>query len=257
MQTLARSAPVWLIVILCSGLPLAWIVWQIVASPRVLIDAWPDAFRLKLLGRTLLYNGATALMATAMGVPVGLVLGRGRGVLAKILWVLLPVSLLLPSLAYAYGWSQFFRLIDIHMTPAGPADVARCAWSLATWLWPVPAAAVGIALRRLDTQLQLQALLDGRLWRVTLRELAGVIASAAMICTVLAVQEFSVYEPTGISVIATEVRMVFETGAFSSPDNPITAPLQGGAEVIGSPDQHLRAAAAVATTLPLLLIVAV
>src|SRR5438445_5701185 len=77
-----------------------------------------------------------------------------------------------------------------------------------------------------------------------------------MICTVLAVQEFSVYEPTGISVMATEVRMVFETGAFSSPENPITAPLQGGAEVIGSPDQHVRAAAAVATTLPLLLVVA-
>src|SRR5438046_3995801 len=77
-----------------------------------------------------------------------------------------------------------------------------------------------------------------------------------MSCAVLAFQEFSVYEPTGISVVATEVRMVFETGAFSSPDNPITAPLQGGAEVIGSPDQGARAAAAVATTLPLLIVIA-
>src|SRR5438128_2039970 len=108
------SSPVVLLTLLCSGLPLAWIVWQIVGNPHVLLDAWPDAFRLKLLGRTLLYNGVTALMATAMGVPVGIVLGRGRGVVAKILWVLLPVSLLLPSLAYAYGWSQFFRLINIH-----------------------------------------------------------------------------------------------------------------------------------------------
>ena len=52
-----------------------------------------------------------------------------------------------------------------------------------------------------------------------------------MVCAVLAMQEFAVYEPTGISVVATEVRMVFETGAFSSPDNPITAPMGGGGGV--------------------------
>ena len=46
---------------------------------------------------------------------------------------------------------------------------------------------------------------------------------------VLASQEFAVYEPTGISVVATEVRMVFETGAFSGEDNPITATFVAGA----------------------------
>src|SRR4051794_38717100 len=74
------SLPVWLVVLLCSGLPLAWLLLTIVTNPHVLRDAWPDLFRAKLLGRTLLYNGATALIAGAMGVPVGLVLGRGRGV---------------------------------------------------------------------------------------------------------------------------------------------------------------------------------
>src|SRR5256885_13941608 len=146
------------------------------------------------------------------------------------------------------------------MSPAGGADVMRCAWSLATWLWPPPAAAVGIALRRLDTQLQLQALLDGRLWRITLRELSPVIASATMICAVLAFQEFSVYEPTGISVVATEVRMVFETGAFSSPDNPITQQMgfSGGAgSTTEAPaNQAARAGSAVATSIPLLALIA-
>jgi ABC-type Fe3+ transport system permease subunit len=62
-----------------------------------------------------------------------------------------------------------------------------------------------------------------------------------------------VYEPTGISVVATEVRMVFDTGATSSPENPIAGPsLQGsGAK---SPDQAGRAAAAVATATPLIVI---
>ncbi|MEO6435406.1 MAG: hypothetical protein ABIP55_06545, partial [Tepidisphaeraceae bacterium] len=265
------------IVLLCCGLPLAWLLWQIVSNPGVLVEAVPDVFRLHLLGRTILYNSGVAVLAMAMGVPVGLVLGRGRGVVAKLLWIALPVSLLLPSLTYAYGWAQFFRLIGAHPDPAGPGDVMRCIWSLATWLWPIPAAAVGIALRRLDVQLQLQALLDGALWRLTFRGVAGPLLASGAICAVLAMQEFAVYEPTGISVVATEVRMVFETGAFSSLDNPITAPMgegsgfgvqgsgnadDGGATSFpesrtlnpepfpASSSQRLRAAAAVATSLP-------
>src|SRR5437867_1486911 len=91
-RTSLLAAPVWLVVLLASGLPLAWIAFQIVSNPRVLVEAIPDAFRLKLLGRTLLYNGAAAAIATAIGIPVGLVLGRGRGIVAKLMWVALPVS---------------------------------------------------------------------------------------------------------------------------------------------------------------------
>ena len=50
-------------------------------------------------------------------------------------------------------------MLRIWFEPAGFGDVMRCIWSLATWLWPVPAAAVGLALRRTDTQIQQQALL--------------------------------------------------------------------------------------------------
>ena len=69
--------------------------------------------------------------------------------------------------------------------------------------------------------------------------------------TILASQEFAVYEPTGISVVATEVRMVFDTGSVSSPDNSIAGAVTpaGGMK---SPDQAGRAAAAVATAAPLL-----
>src|SRR5438067_10036997 len=124
----------------------------------------------------------------------------------------------------------------------------------------------------MDTQVQLQALLDGALWRVTLRELAGPLAAAAAVAAALAMQEFAVYEPTGISVVATEVRMVFETGAFSSADNPITQQMGFGgsadsratmqkAEGLQSlgdvhADQSARAGAAVATSIPLLALIA-
>ncbi len=295
------ALPVLLLVILCGGLPLAWMLWQILSNPTVLVEAKLNSFRAELLARTLLYNGVVAILATLLALPAALVLGRGRGFVSKLLWLALPVSLLLPSIVYAYGWSQFIRMlcargvIEEMPTPGGFKDVARCVWSLATWLWPIPAAVVGIALRRADAQVQQQALLDGVLWRITFRQLLAPLVAGAAIVAVLAMQEFAVYEPTGISVIATELRMVFETGAFASPDNPITAPMGGGGEgpgfgVQGSakeinssrpylspgeingsgainreinrdgsylfPDQRARAAAAVAVSLPLLMVIA-
>src|SRR3954463_4936542 len=92
-------------IVVVAGLPLFWLAWQIAFNPRVITEAWPDPFRLKLLARTLAYNGAVAVIATLLGFPVGVVLGRGRGrgVAARALWLILPVSLLLPSLTYAYG----------------------------------------------------------------------------------------------------------------------------------------------------------
>ena len=256
----AAAAPALFVVTVCSVLPLAWMGAVVLANPQVRAELAPNSFRLHLMARTLGYNGAAALIATAMGLPAGFVLGRGRGAVARFLWVLLPAALLLPSLSYAYGWSQVFRLIREQPSlrayahafrPNGPLDVLRCIWSLAAWLWAVPAGLVGLALRRLDTSVQQQALLDGALRRVTLRQLVGPIVASLAIVTVLATQEFAVYEPTGISVVATEVRMVFDTGAVSSDVNAIAGPISGGAGH-ESPDQPARAAAAVATAAPLL-----
>ena len=64
---------------------------------------------------------------------------------------------------------------------------------------------IGLSLRRLDPMLQQQALLDGALRRFTLRHLLGPIVASLAIVTVLASQEFAVYEPTGISVVATAI----------------------------------------------------
>ncbi len=247
-----------LIAVACAP-PLIWILIALIAHPSLWADALPNAFRAGLLFRTILYNGLAAILATALALPAALVLGRGRGWIARTLWILLPATLLMPSLAYAYGWSQFIRLnrdhfsaVGLDFIPAGPADIARCVWTLAAWLWPIPAMLIGLSLRRLDPSIQLQAHLDGVLWRITLRRLAGPLVASTALVFLLAGQEFSVYEPTGISVVATEVRMVFETGAFSSLANPITGAVTGTAAA--GPDQAARAAAALAIALPLLII---
>ena len=232
----------------------------VLASPAVREELHVTAFRAQLLGRTLGYNGLAAILATLMGLPAGFVLGRGRGLLARLMWVILPTALLMPSLSYAYGWAQMvriarpmFRPLGVTFIPGGTADTLRCIWSLAAWLWAVPAGLIGLSLRRMDTGVQQQAVLDGAPLRITLRQLLPAILMSLAIVTVLATQEFAVYEPTGISVVATEVRMVFDTGAMSSPDNLIAGPaIQGSG--LASPDQPARAAAAVATAMPLVIV---
>src|SRR6476646_8795351 len=75
----AAPAVVTIIVGLCSGLPLLWLAWQVIRTPGALAGAFTDAFHLKLLGRTLIYNGLVGVIATVLAIPAAIVLGRGRG----------------------------------------------------------------------------------------------------------------------------------------------------------------------------------
>ena len=70
---------VWVVAVICCGLPLGWLAWQMVANPGVLVEAVVDKFRLALLVRTLLYNGEVAVVATGLALPVAMVVGRGKG----------------------------------------------------------------------------------------------------------------------------------------------------------------------------------
>lgn len=245
----------WSALLLTSGLPLAWMIATLASHPATLVEAIPDRFRLLLLLKTLALSAGVAGLATLLALPVLLALGRGRSRAARWLWFAVPVPLLLPSLVSSYGWTQFLWLIDALPEASSPADHARCVLALASWLFPVVAVLGGVSLRRLDPALQEQARLDGAGTGVTLRMLLPTLLAGAAIVLLVASQEFAAWEPSGISVIATEVRMVFDTGAFSSVGNPITAPFADGSTAPAT-DQASRSAAAVSVALPLLLVTA-
>src|SRR5436305_8860240 len=95
---ITAALPAATILFLACGLPLAWMAWVILANPEVRREFVPDAFRSALLARTLGYNAGAAVIATAMGLPAAFVLGRGRGLLSRVLWVVIPAALILPSL---------------------------------------------------------------------------------------------------------------------------------------------------------------
>src|SRR5829696_8153870 len=78
-------------VAVCCVVPLAWLVWQVVEYPAALRGLVYDTFQWRLLGRTLLYNGTVAVVATLIALAAGVVLGGGRGKLAAVLWFALPV----------------------------------------------------------------------------------------------------------------------------------------------------------------------
>lgn len=206
----------WLAVAGCFVAPLAAIAWQVLSRPGAWAELAQDGYRLRLLGLTVAYNAGVAVVAAGLALPAAVALGRGRGAATRALWVLLPVSLLLPTITFEYGWKQAFRQAGALPMAQSAADVMRCVWTLACWLWPVTAAAGALALRRVDPAVLEQASLDGAAGRVTLRLLAAPMLAASAAAFVLASQEYAVYEPTGIRVVATEVRLVFETGAVAA-----------------------------------------
>jgi DNA-binding beta-propeller fold protein YncE/ABC-type Fe3+ transport system permease subunit len=252
---IATSALLASIVAVCCALPLAWMLVQVLAQPEVWSELRWGGFRAALLARTLLYNGSAAILAVLMSLPAAVAVGRGRGVVARVVLFLLPLAVIMPSITYTYGWMQVFRLAGIYLEPAGPADVLRCIWTLASWLWALPAIVIGLSLRFMDSQVQQQALLDGNLWRTTARQLAGPMLASLAVVMILAMQEFAVYERSGISVISTEVRTVFETGTLGASSQAIANVVAGTG--LDPADQAGRAAAAVATALPFLAIVIV
>src|SRR2546429_80753 len=96
------AIPLWLIITPCYVLPLVWLVGQVLFHPVAWAELKFTPFRVSLLGRTLLYNGAVAFLATLLSLPAALVVGRGRGASSRLLAFLLPLPLLLPSITYAY-----------------------------------------------------------------------------------------------------------------------------------------------------------
>ena len=244
------TLPILLISLVLFALPLGWMALSLLADPHLAHISFSDSFRISLLARTLLYSLSAGVLATLLAIPTARVLARGGGsplgrISRALLLVTTPASLLIPSLVYAYGWKQTLRLLEISLDPAGPLDVLRCIFTLAAWLWGLVAICLALAWRRIDASIELQARLDGASLRITARLLATPLLLGTLVVTAIASQEFSIFEPTGISVTATETRTVFDSGAFSTPTLSATP---------APSSQSARAAAALRTALPSLLV---
>ena len=197
--------------LIACGLPILWLLAQLALRPHLWTDAVPDAFRWRLIARTFGFNAIAATLAVLFALPIAVGLAFSRR--GRWLWWVVPLPLLVPSLVVTYGWKQAAGLLGADPLPQSIGDVARCILALASWLWPAPAMVIATAFSRVDADLLMHARLDGAVARVLARTMAAPAAIGWLAAMLLALQEFAVFEPTGISVIATETRFVFETGS--------------------------------------------
>jgi iron(III) transport system permease protein len=191
----------------CCLLPIAYLVSISLSSLPGGSVLSLDARQQGLLWNTTVLGLGTALLATAIGTPLGLALARvplrGKAVLR----VALAVPVLLPPYIVALAWTY----LDFFSEWTYSLSAAIVVMSLV--FYPLSMLATEVALRRIDGRLEEAAVLVARpaavLRRITLPLAAPGVFAAALIIFVLSVSEFGVPGLLRVRVYTTEVFTAF------------------------------------------------
>jgi iron(III) transport system permease protein len=225
-----RSSGTWIIgiaiavFVACCVLPLAFLVVELLRHPADAFGALLlDARRRGLLYNTALLGVGTAGIATAIGVPLGILLGRAGMRRKAHLRLLLAVPALLPPYTVGLAWVYVGGLS--HWTYSLPAAILV----LSLVFYPLSMLATEVALGRIDGRLEEAALLASRpgtvLRRITLPLSGPGILAAALLIFVLAVSEFGVPGLLRVRVYTTEVFTAFAALYDVSSAIALTIPL--------------------------------
>src|SRR5215207_7090570 len=172
-----------------------------------------------LLTSTLLGTGA-ALLATALGAPLGLLLARAPLPAKRLLRVTLAVPLVVPPYVLALAWILLTGPAGILARVLGHDLLSEWTYSLTgavvvlgLGFYPLSMLATEAAARRVDGRLEEAALVAARpgrvLRRITLPLIAPTVAAAALVIVVFALSEFGVPGLLRVRVFTTEVFTAF------------------------------------------------
>jgi iron(III) transport system permease protein len=187
-------------------LPLAFMLAAAFTEPRNVVSALQLERRQgSLLVNTIVLGLGTALLATALGAPLGFGLAR----------VALPfksgvrLALVAPAVLPPY----VIALALIYLGANFAASLGGAIVALTIVFYPLAMLATEVAVRRIEPRLEEAALLvasPGRvLTRITSPLVAPSVASAAMVIFVLAISEYSVPGLLQVRVFTTEVFTAF------------------------------------------------
>jgi iron(III) transport system permease protein len=179
-----------------------------------------DARQQGLLWNTTLLGLGTALLATAIGAPLGLALARVPLCGKALLRVALAVPVLLPPYIVALAWTYLGGNRGLIASVLGHDLLSEWTYSLPAAIvvlslvfYPLSMLATEVALRRIDGRLEEAAALIAPsgvvLRRITLPLAAPGILAAALIIFVLSVSEFGVPGLLRVRVYTTEVFTAF------------------------------------------------
>lgn len=210
--------------VLCCVLPLIYMVGLSLAGGSVRSSQYA-ALVLDPRQRSLLYNtgilgAGTALLATLIGVPLGVALARVTFRWKTLLRVALAMPLLLPPYVVGLAWVFIGGSTGLAAQVIGQDLLSDWTYSttgavivLTLVYYPVLMLATEVALRRIEPRLEEAALLVAPrhrvLWRITLPLATPSIIAAALVVFVLAISEFGVPGLLRVRVYTTEVFTAF------------------------------------------------
>jgi len=172
-----------------------------------------------LLNSTLL-GAISAVFATLLGAPLGLLLARVRLPAKRFLRIALVVPLLIPPYVLALGWILFTgssgllsRAIGHDLLSGWTYSFAGAVVLLSVAYYPLSMLATEAGARRVDGHLEEGALLVTNtrrvLWHITMPLIAPMVAAAALIIFVLGLSEFGIPSLLRVRVYTTEVFTAF------------------------------------------------
>jgi iron(III) transport system permease protein len=207
--------------VICCALPIVYLF-------ATTLGAGSGAYAAVLLDgrqRGLLYNTAllglgTALVATAIGAPLGVALARVSLRRKAVIRLIAAAPVLLPPYVVALAWIYLGSSRGLLATIVGGDSLLEWTYSLSAAivvlglvLYPISMLATEAAMRRVEGRLEEAGLIvapPGRvLGRITLPLVAPSIVAAALIVFVLAVSEFGVPGLLQVRVYTTEVFTAF------------------------------------------------
>jgi len=205
----------------CSLLPVGYLLIQALGSADTNYAAlFLDVRQRGLLWNTAVLGVGTASLASAIGVPLGVVLARIALAGKALFRLALVIPLLLPPYVVALAWIYFAGSRGLVASVAGRDLLSEWIYSLpaavlvlSLTFYPLSMLATEVAVRTIDGRLEEAALLvapAGRvLRRITLPLAAPGILAAALVILVLAVAEFGVPGLLRVRVYTTEVFTAF------------------------------------------------
>lgn len=179
-----------------------------------------DARQRELLVNSAVLGAGTAMVASLIGVPLGVALARIPLRRKAALRLALAAPVLLPPYVAGLAWMYLGGSRGLIATVAGRDLLSEWTYSLpgavlvlSLVFYPLSMLATEVAMRRIDGRLEEAALLvaaPGRvLRRITLPLAAPSILAAALVIFVLAVSEFGVPALLGVRVYTSEVFTAF------------------------------------------------
>ena len=179
-----------------------------------------DGRQWRLLGNTALLGAGTALLASIIGAPLGLVVARASVPYKAAIRLALAAPLLMPPYVVALAWTYLggrggllAALTGYDRVSAWIYSVPMAVMVLGLVFYPLVMLATEVALRRVDGRLEEAALTVATprrvLWRISAPLVAPSVLASALIVFVLAVSEFGVPGVLRVRVYTTEIFTAF------------------------------------------------